>query len=214
MNDHRGTEKSRCVRCPPAKRERRFHRLRALQSHPPSREFPCLPRRDLCRLQSRRAPVAIRQCRQLRPAPSLHSLGKRSRGVLLRPQRSAARNCALCARCRSLFHPPDKLTPAESHSRLRLASARCCSPRVPQSPSAPECRAPPSARFRRSTRWRPEQRHAYVSFFDRMNRINKMTRANQKEACSFFGRRNFFLYSKRCAPKFTSNPSSIWVATR
>ena len=61
---------------------------------------------------------------------------------------------------------------------------------------------------------RTKNNDTFTIHLDRMNRINKMNRSNQRETCSCFGSRNFLLYSKRSAPKFRSSPSSIPVATR
>src|SRR5882724_5008435 len=214
MDGHRDIERSRCVHCPPAKRARGFHALRASRFPLPSREFPCSPQPDPSLLQSPPARDVIRPCRQSQSATSPRPSGRRFHAVLLLPRKSADRTRAPCARCRSWSYRPGKPIPAGLRSPLRPAFRHCCSPRVPRSPSAQEYRVPLSAHYRLSSQSPPERRHAYVSFFDRMNKINKNNSAKSERNLLFLRKAKLFLNSNRSTPKFKSKPSSSPVATR
>src|SRR5581483_5008207 len=209
---HRDIERSRCVLNRPAKFSRRVSAPLPSQLRRPSPEFLCSPPRDLFRLQSHQAPGANRRSQRSRSTPCRRHRAARSHANLFRPKKSSVCIRDVFARSTSCFHRQGTRLSRVSCSQPRPASPHSSSRPRRQPPSAPECRAQLSTRSRRSSRSRLTPRRVYVSFFDRMNRINKISQNETSPSC--FGRRNFFLNSSRSAPKFKTKPSSRPVATR
>src|SRR5437870_1515365 len=174
MAGHPGTERLRCAPNQPATLARHGRALHASRFRRPLPEFLCSQPRDLCPLQSPPVLGAIRLFQRSPPAPCRRWLGKRARAIRLRLKKSEVGSRDRAARCPSSFHRPSRLLLAAFCSPPPPASPRCCSRPVRQSPSAPECHAPLSTRCHRSIRSRPTPRRVYVSFFDRINRINKI----------------------------------------